>query len=324
MSSVQTREIRPEDDDIRVDRWFKRHFPELRHGRLEKLLRTGQIRVDGGRVKSSTRLHAGQVLRIPPLGPNSGVAPGRKGREPSEEDRDWIRSLVLYSDDDLIAIDKPPGIAVQGGSGISRHIDGLLAGLVGPDRERPKLVHRLDRDTSGVLLVARRADVAARMGEVFRGRDARKTYWALVAGVPSPCDGTVDAALVKAARGDGYEKVVADAAIGKSAVTDYRVLDAAGRKAAWLSLSPRTGRTHQLRVHCAGLGTPIAGDRKYGGDRAILDGIPDPRSLHLHARSISLPHPSGGTLDVTAPLPEAMRRSWEFFGFDYRSTDETK
>ena len=316
MSGVQTCEVEPDDADIRVDRWFRRHFPDLKHGRLEKLLRTGQIRVDGGRVKASTRLEAGQVLRIPPLGSVSGTDRRPGHQNVSDKDRAWIKSLILHEDADLIALNKPPGIAVQGGSGVGRHIDGLLAGLVRPGEERPKLVHRLDRDTSGVLLVARRASIAARLGEVFRGRDAKKSYWALVAGVPSPREGTLNDALVKSAGRDGYEKVVADAAMGKSAVTDYRVIDAAGRKVAWLLLHPRTGRTHQLRVHCAGMGTPIAGDRKYGGDQAVLDGTPNPGVLHLHARAIVLPHPSGGDFAVTAPLPEKLSGSWAFFGFD--------
>ena len=316
MSGVQNREVTAEDDDIRVDRWFRRHFPDLKHGRLEKLLRTGQIRVDGGRVKASTRLEAGQVLRIPPLPAASAEQGGDREREIGDRDRDWIRSLVLHADDDVIAINKPPGIAVQGGSGIGRHIDGLLAGLVPTGAECPKLVHRLDRDTSGVLLVARRASVAAKLGEVFRGRDAEKSYWALVAGVPSPREGTINEALIKTAGNEGYEKMVVDTAMGKSAITDYRVIDAAGRKAAWLLLKPRTGRTHQLRVHCTGLGTPIAGDRKYGGEHAILDGTPHPDSLHLHARSITLPHPSGGKMTVTAPLPDKMLQSWKFFGFE--------
>lgn len=316
MNGVQTREVGADDDDIRVDRWFRRHFPGLKHGRLEKLLRTGQIRVDGGRVKSSTRLEAGQRIRIPPLGTDSETERRPGHQDVGDKDRAWINSLILHADGDVIALNKPAGIAVQGGSGVGRHIDGLLAGLVSPGEDRPKLVHRLDRDTSGVLLVARRASIAAKLGDAFRGRDAAKSYWALVAGVPSPRQGTISDSLAKSAGRDGYEKVVSDAAMGKSAVTDYQVIDTAGRKAAWLLLRPRTGRTHQLRVHCAAKNTPIAGDRKYGGERAILDGTPNPGMLHLHARSIKLPHPSGGVLEVTAPLPEKLRQSWEFFGFD--------
>ncbi|MEE2996979.1 MAG: RluA family pseudouridine synthase [Pseudomonadota bacterium] len=311
-------EVSAEDADIRVDRWFRRHFPDLKHGRLEKLLRTGQVRVDGGRAKASTRLEAGQLLRVPPLFIEAGDRPVTRSRNVSEKDRAWIRSLVIHSDDDLIVINKPSGIAVQGGTGIIRHIDGLLSGLVPHGAECPKLVHRLDRDTSGVLVIARRAAVAAMLGDAFRGRDAVKEYWALVAGVPLPRQGAINQALIKSSGKEGYEKVVVNASMGKPAKTEYRVIEAAGRKVAWLLLKPRTGRTHQLRVHCAGMGTPIAGDFKYGGKQAILDGIASPNSLHLHAQSIVLPHPSGGKLGVTAPLPEKLQKSWEFFGFDTR------
>ena len=316
MRRVQTREVATEETNIRVDRWFRRHFPELKHGRLEKLLRKGQIRVDGGRVKSSSRLEAGQKVRIPPLELVTESERSAIDQEVSPIDCSWINSLVLYSDADVIALNKPAGIAVQGGSGVGRHIDGLLAGLVNPGEDRPKLVHRLDLDTSGVLLVARSASVAAKLGESFRGRAAEKSYWALVSGVPSPRQGTISHPLIKSTGRDGYEKVIADAAMGKIAITDYRVVDAAGRKVSWLLLKPQTGRKHQLRVHCAGMNTPIAGDRKYGGKAAILDGTPYPETLHLHARSIKLPHPSGGELRVTAPLPAKLIQSWQFFGFD--------
>ena len=315
MRGVQTRSVAEDDADIRLDRWFKRHFPQISHGRLEKLLRTGQVRVDGRRAKASVRLTPGQVIRVPPIG-DTGNPTLKAHRPVSREDRDWINSLVLHIDDALFALNKPPGVPVQGGSGVGRHIDGLLGGLVAEGAEKPRLVHRLDRDTSGVLLVARSAGIASKLGKVFRGRDARKTYWALVAGVPSPRHGRVDAALLKRAGNDGYEKVVADDAMGKKAATDYRVVENAGRRVAWLELSPLTGRTHQLRVHCAGLGTPIIGDRKYGKNAALIDGLPGSDKLHLHARTIHFPHPSGGELFVTAPLPETMENSWEFLGFD--------
>lgn len=316
MTGVQTRTVAADDDDIRVDRWFKRHFPAVKHGRLEKLLRTGQVRVDGGRVKSSTRLSEGQTIRIPPIAEDPAPARRDQGSDVSAEDRDWIRSLVLHSDDDLIALNKPAGIAVQGGRKVSRHIDGMLAGLVEPGEARPKLVHRLDRDTSGVLLIARRASVAASLGEVFHSRHARKTYWALVAGVPRPREGTINAPLSKVADRDGHEMVVTDAEAGKSAKTDYQVIENAARKAAWVALWPHTGRTHQLRVHCAAIGTPIVGDGKYGGAESRLDGVPGSDKLHLHARSITFPHPNGGDLTITAPLPPAMIKTWQFLGFD--------
>lgn len=322
MSGVQSRVVAADDDDIRIDRWFKRHFPALKHGRLEKLLRTGQIRVDGRRVKASTRLSEGQTIRIPPVGDAQETAKREKPEKISDEDRNWIRSLVLHSDDDVIALNKPPGIAVQGGKKVSRHIDGLLSALVDAGEQRPKLVHRLDRDTSGVLLVARRASVAAALGDAFHSRNAKKTYWALVSGVPRPREGTIDAPLSKKADPGGYEMVVTDVEGGKSAKTDYQVIENAGRKASWLMLQPQTGRTHQLRVHCAAIGTPIVGDGKYGGADSRIEGVPGSDKLHLHARSISLPHPRGGTLTVTAPLPPQMAETWQFLGFDLTWKDD--
>lgn len=321
MKGVQSLTVSADDDDIRLDRWFKRHFPAVKHGRLEKLLRTGQVRVDGGRVKASTRLAQGQTVRVPPISERADPAKKGKNDDVSAEDRNWIRSLVLHSDGDVIALNKPPGIAVQGGRKVSRHIDGLLSALVDSGEERPKLVHRLDRDTSGVLLIARRAGVAASLGEVFHSRRARKIYWALVAGVPRPREGTVDAPLSKKADSDGREMVVTDFEAGKSAKTEYRVIENAGRKAAWVLLRPHTGRTHQLRVHCAAIGTPIVGDGKYGGAESRLDGVPGSDRLHLHARSITIPHPAGGNLTVTAPLPPVMVKTWQFLGFDLARKD---
>ena len=318
MNGVQTRKVSNEDADIRIDRWFRRYFPEIKHGKLEKLLRTGQIRLDGSRVKSSTRLEAGQILRIPPLPGTITGGLELRNTSISRSESSWIRSLVLYSDDDLIAINKPPGIAVQGGTGITRHIDKLLTALVPDSAERPKLVHRLDRDTSGVLLIARRASVAAKLAEVFRGRNAVKSYWALTSGVPSRREGTIRKSLVKVAGKQGLERVVANSEVGKSAVTEYRVIDIAGREFSWLLLKPRTGRTHQLRVHCALMNTPIIGDKKYGRANKVLTGAPYQDSLHLHAKSITLPHPAGGDLSVSAPLPPKMQATWDFFGFDTR------
>ena len=236
----------------------------------------------------------------------------RAARAFAAADRAWIRALVIHSDDDVIVLNKPPGIAVQGGSGVATHIDGMLGALAGDGN--PRLVHRLDRDTGGVLVVARHAAAAAALAAAFRRRDVHKTYWALVAGVPRQRAGVIDSALAKSAGGDGRERVVAGAAGGRQAVTRYRVVEAAGRRAAWLALHPLTGRTHQLRVHCAGLGTPIVGDRKYGGAVALAAGLPV--GLHLHARAIEIAHPSGGTLSAEAPLSAAMAESWRILGFD--------
>ena len=316
MSGVETRPVLAGDSDIRLDRWFKRHFPALKHGRLEKMLRTGQIRVDGGRVKASTRLEEGQMIRIPPMPEDDQAARPAERPEISADDSAWIKSLVLHSDRELIALNKPPGIAVQGGRKVARHIDGLLGALEENDEGRPKLVHRLDRDTSGVLLIARRADVAAALGEIFHSRRAQKTYWALVAGVPRPREGMINAPLAKKAGHLGREKMVVDPEAGKSATTDYEVIENAARRAAWLALHPHTGRTHQLRVHCAAIGTPILGDGKYGGAESRLDGVPGSDKLHLHARAITFPHPSGGELTITAPLPAVMKKTWDFLGFD--------
>jgi 23S rRNA pseudouridine955/2504/2580 synthase len=316
MSGVETRPVLAGDSDIRLDRWFKRHFPALKHGRLEKMLRTGQIRVDGGRVKASTRLEEGQMIRIPPMPGDDQAARPAERSEISADDSAWIKSLVLHSDRELIALNKPPGIAVQGGRKVARHIDGLLGALEENDEGRPKLVHRLDRDTSGVLLIARRADVAAALGEIFHSRRAEKTYWALVAGVPRPREGMINAPLAKKAGHLGREKMVVDLEAGKSATTDYEVIENAARRAAWLALHPHTGRTHQLRVHCAAIGTPILGDGKYGGAESRLDGVPGSDKLHLHARAITFPHPSGGELTITAPLPAVMKKTWDFLGFD--------
>ncbi len=230
------------------------------------------------------------------------------------QDAALLRDAVLYRDDYAIVINKPAGLAVQGGSNTERHVDALLDTLRFDSAERPRLVHRLDKDTSGVLLIARNAAAASFFARAFRDKTARKIYWAIVVGLPTPAQGRISLALAKGG-GPGRERVYADAEDGKSAVTYYRVIDNAGARASWLALLPVTGRTHQLRAHCAALGTPILGDGKYGGSAAQLPGGGAAHQLHLHARSLSLPHPNGGTLNVTAPLPPHMRRMWEFFGF---------
>ncbi len=319
MTAVRTLTVAEDDSDIRLDRWFRRHFPELGHGRLEKLLRTGQIRIDGGRAKSSTRLAAGQLVRVPPFGETEAVAPRAAVAPPDPRAAARLQASVLHIDDDVIVINKPPGLAVQGGTGLTHHLDAMLDALRLGAKDRPRLVHRLDKDTSGVLLLGRSPRAAARLAETFRGKEANKTYWALTAGVPRPRRGRIDLAIAKgrnpSAAGEG-ERVRVDAAGAKRAVTYYSVLEAAARRAAWLALRPVTGRTHQLRVHCAAIGTPVLGDGKYGGRIAFITGVPGGRSLMLHAREIEMPHPSGGRLRVAAPLPEAMRTAWRFFGFD--------
>ncbi len=314
MSNVQIISVADEDGELRLDRWFKRHFPELSHGRLEKLLRTGQVRVDGKRAEAGDRIGPGQVVRVPPLAPSTAAAP-RAPRAVDPRETEQLRRLVLHRDAEVIVIDKPAGLAVQGGSGTPHHLDGMLEALRFDAAERPRLVHRLDRDTSGVLLLARTAAAAAHLAEAFRDKTTEKLYWAVVVGAPSPRAGTVDRALAKR-RGHGGERVAAVDEEGQRAITEYRTRDVAHKRAAWLELLPVTGRTHQLRVHCTALGTPILGDGKYGGNGAFIAGAELPDRLHLHARRIRVPHPRGGVLEVTAPLPPHMRETFAYLGFD--------
>ncbi|MCW2246791.1 23S rRNA pseudouridine955/2504/2580 synthase [Azospirillum fermentarium] len=321
MSAVETRNVAPDEADIRLDRWFKRHFPEVGHGHLQKLLRTGQVRVDGKRADASTRLAAGQAIRIPPLtaptpSPDSPPKPKPALSAAAKREAEALVGRVLYRDDDVIAIDKPAGLAVQGGTGMTKHLDAMLDSLRFGSAERPRLVHRLDKDTSGVLLLARNAFAATRLAESFRGRDARKIYWAATVGVPRPFQGKIDLALAKEGGPHG-ERVAANEEDGKRALTYFSVLENLGKTAAFVALWPRTGRTHQLRVHMAAIGTPILGDGKYGGAEAFLPGAEVPKKLHLHARRLILPHPRGGhrTIDVTAPIPEHMAATWRYLGF---------
>jgi 23S rRNA pseudouridine955/2504/2580 synthase len=327
MSGVTTLLVAADDADIRLDRWFRSRYPGLSHGRLEKLLRTGQIRVDGRRAKASLRLTAGNQVRVPPL--SAETAAPEKSRmsapAPSEADLAAAQGWVLYRDDMMLAINKPAGLAVQGGSGVTRHVDALLDGLRFGSEDRPRLVHRLDKDTSGVLLLARNAAAARHLTKWFRDQELRKVYWALTIGRPDPERGRIDAAIAKKATSTGGERVV-PTPDGADATTFYATVEAAGSSMAWLALSPRTGRTHQLRVHCAEiLHCPILGDKKYPGESDLMETAGFGAGLHLHARSLSLPHPGGAgarraRLVVVAPLPPHMASSWQHLGFD-ASTD---
>ncbi|MDV7338504.1 RluA family pseudouridine synthase [Terasakiella sp. A23] len=323
MSGVKQITVANDDDDIRLDRWFKRHYPELSYGRLEKLLRKGQIRLDGKRAKSNQRISAGQVVRVPPFGNDGGVKPIEKKQDAhlSDQEIEEIRSWVLYRDDDVIVINKPAGLPTQGGTGVKRHLDGLLHALKYEKTEKPKLCHRLDKDTSGVLLLARSANVAAKMTKAFKTKDARKLYWALTVKVPTPKEGKVFQPIAKYHSHHG-ERMVIDADEGQDARSLYRTIESTGNVAAWVALEPRTGRTHQLRVHCAYLKTPIQGDGKYGGQDAYLTGDGVSKKMHLHARRLQIPSPDGyGVIDVTAPMPDHMIKSWDFFGFDVDEED---
>lgn len=316
MSDVSILTVSPDDADIRLDRWFKRHFPTVSHGLLEKWLRTGQVRVDGGRVKASQRLNAGQTVRVPPL--PAGPAPVIQAPRPVVDERTAraLQDAVLYLDDDVIVLNKPPGLAVQGGTGMAdNHLDAMLDVLRFDAPDRPRLVHRLDKDTSGVLLLGRSAGATAKLAALFKSRSAQKCYWALVAGVPKLRQGRIDAPLSKLG-GKGVEKMGVDEEDGRHAITYYRIVDSALKRAAWLEMEPRTGRTHQLRAHCLLLGTPILGDGKYGGKDAMIEGFGLSRKLHLHARALRLPHPrTGKRLEVIAPLPAHFKTGFELFGF---------
>ncbi|MFT8719427.1 RluA family pseudouridine synthase [Acetobacter sp.] len=317
--SVTMLTVSEDEADIRLDRYFRRHYPHLTQGALQKLCRTGQIRVDGKRVEANTRLIPGQSVRVPPI-PVAAKATRDAPKTLNPKLVSEIKKMVIYSDPQIIVLNKPSGLATQGGPGITHHVDMMLDGLREGDDPRPRLVHRIDRDTSGLLLLARTPGVAAKLAAAFRGRDVKKTYWAVVVGRPDPMSGQIDQPLARLGAGPGSITIAADRddEDAQSARTDYEVLDSAARKFAWLGLSPLTGRTHQLRVHCESLGTPILGDPKYGGDKAHVDGFAD--RLHLHARSLVLPHPAGGWLEVSAELPPHMKETFKALGFTAGST----
>lgn len=304
--------VSADEDGQRLDRWLKKHFPLLAFGVMQKILRTGQVRVNGKRSKGETRLATGQQVRIPP---QISAEPETNNQEGvSEKDAGFIQSLVLYRDQNIIAINKPSGLATQGGTGITRHIDGMLEAL-SFDGEKPRLVHRLDRDTSGVLLLARNLRTAGKLGELFKGRDIRKYYWAVTVPAPERLQGKIDTLLAKQDDRDAEKMAVVDRTHpqARHALTFYNVMDRAGDEVAWIAFWPRTGRTHQIRVHAAHMGTPIMGDYKYG----YLSEEDRRPSLHLHARRIILPASltGGKKIDITAPLPPAMQKTFKFFGF---------
>lgn len=326
---VETIRVAGSEADMRLDRWFKVHFPEVGYGYLQKLLRSGQVRVNSKRAEANDRLEAGFEIRVPaivrqpkPSGSGLKAPPGA-----SKGDRDAIEKMIIYEDLHVLVLNKPFGLAVQGGTGTTRHIDGMLAAMT--ERfggERPRLVHRIDRDTTGILLVALTREAAAKLGRTFQTRSAAKTYWALVKGVPKPPQGKIEAALVKASGPDGDR--VRKALPGEQdkamhATTHYSVIDRAAQKASWVSLKPVTGRQHQLRAHMHMIGHPIVGDNKYEGD-VNMPAENIEVKLHLHARRLVIPHPiTGETIDVTAPLPPHMRASFALLGFDEKKFGST-
>ncbi len=319
--AIRTFTVRPDDDGIRLDRWFKRHLPETSFNLVSRWARTGQLRLDGKRADPGDRVAAGQQIRVPPAEttPKSDARPVRKRVDLSPDVIDFARSLVIHKDPQALVINKPPGLATQGGTNTTEHVDGLLDALQFEADARPKLVHRLDKDTSGALLLARSSRAAAHFAKAFSSRTARKVYWALVVGVPAINDGMIELSISKQP-GTGGEKMHVDEKEGSPARTRYRVVERAGNTAAWVELQPFTGRTHQLRVHMAAIGHPIVGDGKYGARDAFLTGTIS-RKMHLHARRIRIDHPDGGQVDVTAELPPHMAESFDSLGFDVELAD---
>lgn len=307
--------VAPAEAGMRLDRWFRTHYPGLGHGALEKLLRTGQVRVDGRRAKASLRVEAGMAIRVPPLPETPPIRKRRDAPPPTRAEAEALDRRILHRDADVIVIDKPAGLAVQGGTGTRRHLDAMLDALRFGAPERPRLVHRLDKDTSGVLVLARTRAAARFLAAAFRGRGTRKLYLAVTAGSPKPRRGRIALALAKGG-GRGAQKMRAGAEGARIAETLYDTLDSAGARAALVALMPITGRTHQLRAHMAAIGAPILGDGKYGGRAAFLEGLGLEKRLHLHARAIEIARPGGSLLRAEAPLPPHMERAMAALGLE--------
>ena len=314
MSGVQQRQVEGDEDGMRLDRWFAHHFPHLGFGRLQKLIRNGEVKVDKAKVTTSTRLSPGQIVRIPPIDDPGVVKPVKV----NDDDAKLIRDMIMYEDDDIYVLNKPHGLAVQGGTGMKRHLDGMLKSLPNKKGEPPRLVHRLDRDTSGCLIVAKTKQAASHFGEVFRSRSARKIYWAIVAGNPHPQQGEISCFLMRQGTDDCEQMVVVKNGTpgAQHSMSYYSTTDTASRRFAWVTLKPVTGRTHQLRVHMAQLGTPIIGDPRYFNIENWQGAPGLSYGLHLHARRMVFEHPvTRKDISVVAPLPEHMKESWDTFGW---------
>ena len=313
--------VADDDDGIRLDRWFKRHMPDTSFNIVSRWARTGQLRIDGKRAAPGDRIEAGQTIRLPPAEVAAAATAAAKAQRPAkprapltQEETELAQSMVIHRDKQAIVLNKPPGLATQGGTKTEVHVDRLLDALTYEAEGRPKLVHRLDKDTSGVLLVARNARAAGHFAKAFSSRTARKIYWAIVTGVPSIEDGMIELPIAKQP-GTGGEKMHVDEKEGSPARTRYRVIERAGNRACWVELQPYTGRTHQLRVHLAAIGHPIVGDGKYGGAEAFLSGTIS-RKMHLHARRLRVDHPDGGQIDMRAELPEHFADTLRNLGFE--------
>ena len=321
-TAVQTVAVTPDEAGMRVDRFFEARFPGLSFSHIQRVIRKGEVRVNGKRTEPKNRLEAGQSIRIPPLRLDQ-TKPRALANAADEDTREFLRSITLHEDPDVLVLNKPMGLAVQGGSGTTRHLDGMLEVLRDAHGQRPRLVHRLDKDTAGCLLVAKTRFAAAALAKTFRSRSARKVYWALVAGVPKVPQGRISTFLAKEDREDeSLMRIARHGDKGAShAVTYYAVVETSGPLLAWISLKPVTGRTHQLRAHMAHIDHPIVGDPKYFSREnwELPGGMQD--KLHLLARRIAVPHPRGGTIDVTAPLPPHMLQSWNLLGLDAKRYD---
>ncbi len=323
MVTIEQKTVAPDEGGMRLDRWFKAHYPGLGFAALQKLLRTGQVRLDGKRAKAETRVEPGQTVRVPPLAAATSQ-PMTMNTVRSSEDGDALSRMILYEDDKVYVFNKPAGLATQGGSGLTRHVDGMLEAFRSKKGEKPRLVHRLDRDTSGVLVVARTKGAARELAEAFRKRDTRKLYWAIVKGVPKPHEGRLSTWLVKEQTPDGDKMRIAKHGEPDAdhAVSAWRTIENVGQRLSWLELQPETGRTHQLRIHMLHNGTPIIGDPKYFEEDPNWEfpgGIQ--KKLHLHARRLVIPNPAGGTLDITAPLPAHMVQTFNLLGLEEADGD---
>lgn len=305
---VQNVTVKYEDSGIRIDRWFQRHFPEFSHNAIEKALRKGQIKVDGKKVKSNYRVEEGQVVRVPPV-PKAIDGVEKHDKKFSDRDIELIAKSIIYEDNHIIVINKPQGLAVQGGSKVTKSVDKMMVQYM-DGRGEAKLVHRIDRDTSGILVLAKSSASAAKLTEMFRNKDLQKIYLAVTAGVPVDSRGEINMPLIK--EGEGIEKVVVSSK-GQKALTLYKVIDKAFNKAALIEASPVTGRTHQIRVHLEAIGCPILGDGKYGGREAFINGVSN--KLHLHAYKMIIPGYFGKVLELTAPPPPDFKATCKFFEF---------
>jgi 23S rRNA pseudouridine955/2504/2580 synthase len=318
-TGVQTLLVAPDEAGMRVDRFLVARFPQLAFTHIQRIVRKGELRIDGKRAKPNARLEPGAKVRVPPLKLDQ-PRPAARSPRGDEDARAFLQSITLYEDADVLVLNKPMGLAVQGGSGTKRHVDGLLEALRDSEGQKPRLVHRLDKDTAGCLVVAKTRFAAVALTKSFRSRLARKIYWALVAGVPRVKQGRVSTYLAKEEVGerDARMRVASHGDEGAShALTYYAVIETAAQRLAWLSFKPVTGRTHQLRAHAAHIGHPIVGDPKYFDveNWELPGGIQ--KRLHLLARRIVIPHPrTGKPIDVTAPLPPHMQQSFNLLGFD--------